>query len=67
MSVNGSTVAQIAIEWAAVSPSIPYVPNGSTRKGADCQGFVEGCAREAGGLAKYYRTDPTSLMIGEGV
>jgi hypothetical protein len=46
-------VARVALDWAAVEPPIRYTPNGSTRKGTDCQGFIEGCIREAGGAADY--------------
>lgn len=46
-------VVRVALEWAAIKPPIRYTPNGSTRKGADCQGFIEGCIREAGGTADY--------------
>jgi hypothetical protein len=46
-------VALVAAAWAKVTPRIPYVANGSTRKGADCQGLVEGCIKEAGGKADY--------------
>jgi hypothetical protein len=50
---TAARVALVATAWAKVTPRIPYVANGSTRKGADCQGLVEGCIKEAGGKADY--------------